>query len=345
MMELVSRGRDFEASDSRDKVFALLGLANDIDGARTRSLGFQPNYTLEKEEVYANFARALIAKSGNLDILSVVYTFAVRHMNEHTISWMPDLDVSVATIRGLGFPQKYTASASTTVDSKLLLEPSHGQYTLALSGFAVDMAADLIRDVLTFSRDLKLYTSEGRDHDAIVTLWNEYVRPSLSHHHPEEILLQRYIELLTAAGFALPTEFPAHPLGRIIPSRDVPSLTADFAAYWSLLDPGFLDFQDPVQTRLKAQAPLGDPDQFGVLTGKACHERRFFGTAEGRIGLCPPGTWPGDRIVILHGGSVPYVLRKMGCGTWRFIGECYVDGIMFGEAEKMKKEKRVFRIV
>lgn len=50
----------------------------------------------------------------------------------------------------------------------------------------------------------------------------------------------------------------------------------------------------------------------------------------------------GDWICILFGGDVPFVLRKQeqspsqikpnGEDVWQLIGECYVDGIMDGEA-------------
>jgi len=344
LTELVSRARDFEASDPRDKVFALLGLANDLGDAYNRAAGLLPNYTLRKEEVYANFTKDLILMTGYLDILSAVDTFASKRLDQRKTSWTPDLDVPIATVRGLGFPRKYAASSSASVNLEALSAVPNDPSSLTLSGFVVDVVKDVADNALSYSAQLKLYTSDFHHDDAVVALWKEHVRHS-QYQCPEDELLQRYIELLTAAGFALPTEFPAHPLGRIIPSRDVPSLTADFAAYWSLLDPGFLDFQDPVRTKLKAQASLGDADQFGVLAGKACHERKFFGTAQGRMGLCPRGTQSGDRIVILHGGSVPYVLREMDYGTWRFIGECYVDGIMFGEAGKMEKEEKVYRIM
>lgn len=40
----------------------------------------------------------------------------------------------------------------------------------------------------------------------------------------------------------------------------------------------------------------------------------------------------GDSIVILFGGNVPYVLRSLNDNQWRFVGECYLDGYMNGEA-------------
>jgi len=52
------------------------------------------------------------------------------------------------------------------------------------------------------------------------------------------------------------------------------------------------------------------------------HNRRFFIAGEDPV---------------LLGGSVPYVLRPDG-DNWEFVSECYVDGIMFGEAMEWTKE-------
>jgi hypothetical protein len=43
----------------------------------------------------------------------------------------------------------------------------------------------------------------------------------------------------------------------------------------------------------------------------------------------------GDVVVVLFGGKVPFVLRRVyearDGEQWRLVGECYVDGVMFGE--------------
>jgi len=342
MVELVSRARDFEATDPRDKVFALLGLANDIGDSDSRISGLKPNYACSKEEVYCTFAKDYIVKTKKLDILSTVDIFSTRTRLEKRVSWMPDLDVPTATIRGFGFPRKYNASLSTSVDCTQIRSKADNPFVLSLLGFTIDTVRSVNQDVVTFSRDLKVYVSNGND--AVTTLWNEHVRPSQQQYSGEE-LLRRYIKLLAAAGFAVPAEFPVWPLGRVVPPREVPSLIGDFAAYWKRTDPDFNDFGSSIRESLKQQVRGGDADQFGVLVGKACHERKFFTTADGRMGLCPRGTRVGDAIVVLYGGSVPYVLRDVGGHDWKFVGECYVDGIMFGKACERRVGEELYRIV
>jgi len=44
---------------------------------------------------------------------------------------------------------------------------------------------------------------------------------------------------------------------------------------------------------------------------------------------------------VLEGGSVPFVLRGLDEGGYKFIGESYVHGIMEGEALLRKKTSDV----
>ncbi|KAF4500718.1 Heterokaryon incompatibility 6, OR allele [Fusarium agapanthi] len=60
-------------------------------------------------------------------------------------------------------------------------------------------------------------------------------------------------------------------------------------------------------------------------------DQRMATTCSGYFCLVP---WPArasDRIALLRGGRTPYVLRKAG-EKWKILGDCYVHGIMSGEA-------------
>lgn len=353
MLELVCRARDFQATDPRDKVFALLGLANDIGNAEDRPISLLPDYTKTKERVYCDFAKSLIIRQRNLGILSAVDTFtAQRHFaRRFSPSWMPDLDVPIATIRGFGYPRKYRASALTAVvpDSNtefLCLDDSDAE-VLGLSGFVFDSIKTANQAVLNFRKDLHLYW--GNQRDAVRTIWHHCVNGFSSFPTPSSnSLLTAYINTLTATGFASPFKFPDYPLGEIIPSDQVPNITADFAAYWAQTDPSFTAFHEQQRSALLQLSKTGDADQFAVVAGKACNERLFFFTRDGHMGLCPRAARVGDLIVILYGGSVPYVLRRHSDNCYTFVGECYVHGMMFGEALEKKErygiKEQVFRL-
>ena len=74
--------------------------------------------------------------------------------------------------------------------------------------------------------------------------------------------------------------------------------------------------------------------------------RRLVITTSGYLGLIPEAAEPGDHVVIMRGGRVPYIIRQLegayehhnsdGVSTftkrYEFIGDCYMHGIVFGEA-------------
>ena len=68
-----------------------------------------------------------------------------------------------------------------------------------------------------------------------------------------------------------------------------------------------------------------------TIVNIACGQQ-FFRTVKGYMGVGNPK--PGDEVFLLKGSSVPFVLRPRGPGREGFfvVGDCYVHGIMDGEA-------------
>ncbi|KAL6711762.1 hypothetical protein ACN47E_002805 [Coniothyrium glycines] len=59
--------------------------------------------------------------------------------------------------------------------------------------------------------------------------------------------------------------------------------------------------------------------------------RRLITTASGHLGLAPDEAEAGDTVAVLYGCNYPVVLRACGAGH-RYVGECYLDGGMHGQA-------------
>lgn len=83
--------------------------------------------------------------------------------------------------------------------------------------------------------------------------------------------------------------------------------------------------------------------KFAVRT--ATTKRRFFLAAGGRMGLGPAKIRADDEIHILEGGRIPFILRPSGRhsvfsnvederSVHELIGDCYVNGLMDGDALK-----------
>lgn len=74
--------------------------------------------------------------------------------------------------------------------------------------------------------------------------------------------------------------------------------------------------------------------------------RNFVITNTGRLAWCPDSCQEGDSIVVLAGGKVPFVLRRLSGDKYCLLGDAYVYGIMDGEVvDGMRNGGRVWEDV
>lgn len=78
--------------------------------------------------------------------------------------------------------------------------------------------------------------------------------------------------------------------------------------------------------------------KFEFPFGYASNNRRVFSTSGGRLGVSPSMLKKSDIVAILHGGNTPFILRRVESG-YRVLGQCYVYGIMRGEAMQEQPAK------
>jgi hypothetical protein len=109
------------------------------------------------------------------------------------------------------------------------------------------------------------------------------------------------------------------------------------------------DYFDRLQNDIDKPITIleGDKNTFLAASGQACHERAFFITEHGRLGIGPRESQIGDHIAVLSGGSMPFVVSEthfvgplnernnhtIGASVRRYnlIGASYVHGLMNGE--------------
>lgn len=121
LLELLNQHRDCEATNARDKVYGLLGLAADAE-----LMAIIPDYRATPEEVFTDFFRRHVTTTNSLDMIC-----ASRYPRnlESLPSWVPDWSTDQTTpgicindryIGGNNFPgspisqfQKYVASKAT----------------------------------------------------------------------------------------------------------------------------------------------------------------------------------------------------------------------------------------
>lgn len=78
-------------------------------------------------------------------------------------------------------------------------------------------------------------------------------------------------------------------------------------------------------------------EDYMIPTATACHNRRLLFTNTGFWGLGPNAISceGSDYICVFYGAKTPFMLRPLGEGRFKLVGEAYVQGLMGGEAMEM----------
>ena len=89
--------------------------------------------------------------------------------------------------------------------------------------------------------------------------------------------------------------------------------------------------------------------QVAALLSWACSASKgnsLFVTDCDRVGLGGNGISAGDRVYVLYQGRTPLVLHPCPGPSTRFlvVSECYVDGLMYGEAAQLGKSMHTIEI-
>ncbi|KAE9375993.1 HET-domain-containing protein [Stipitochalara longipes BDJ] len=322
MLELLYHGKKFQATDPRDKIFALFGLSH--EGRQvTPCLRLVPDYSKSAFDVQLDMLRHELECShpdsvASLDVLGHVHHWSqFEYANWQTVpTWMPRWDNDNTLFR---MKPSFSASGNFPVTLKCPISKTE----IILKGVKIGVVDD--------SSDAfwRLWVRQKWEPKLVWTttceLYLGYVL--FKKHHSQK---KNFIR-----DFAL-----AITMGGSMESR--PPTEADFLAYCSenlndslssiptteSIHPKELSQSREQIADISTQRPTatGDADRVAFQI-QHCS---LFTTAE-YMGMGHFTTKPGDIVCVLFGGKTPFVLRPTG-DHYALVGECYVCDLMDGEA-------------
>ncbi|KAK4108829.1 hypothetical protein N656DRAFT_783790 [Canariomyces notabilis] len=312
-----------------------------------------PMYDLPVEDVYTEYTAKCIQDDGDLDILSAIEDRSARRLHGLP-SWVPDFSVPMVRwpLAATGIIDRaegccYSASGRSSKARPKWSKQQAGGREIVLGGFEFDRIAAISSREEAADRKM----GGGRK----LREWEAMIDqlPEDHAYHGEcsasEALWRTLIGDRDAQGRSpAPGEYEA----RYETFRKLVRLDEEIGAR---LESG----QDPDAART---AVLGEyniqPDELPRLSAEhgmflrsvteVMLDRRLFVTEEGYIGAGPLSAEVGDSVYVLAGGHVPLVLRRRvegdGDESFQFavVGDCYVHGIMQGEALGEALESEVF---
>ncbi|KAH7028976.1 heterokaryon incompatibility protein-domain-containing protein [Microdochium trichocladiopsis] len=349
LLELLTAFRGFEATDARDKIFALLGLAAILD----LGIDIKADYDKTVEECYTDTALAILDRDRSLAIFDGAASFF--NTMETLPSWVPSWTHSdpEAQLKALGDFTPITMGArkrlpfSACPIHRLQSPVKLRQNRLVLRGVFVDQVKELAdalpilgppwenmgaEDVGFFpfcmaflSSHLQLFYGVGILMD-VLCQWRRLIRQANRNRDFDWV----FAWIMYGGGCSETADAEAY---------------SEFKAQWWVF---FLFSTVMDTTRIYRLRWIGGPIYYCFLAFLyyALAVRwpirvepegyRLGRTETGLIGLFPVATAVGDDIALLVAGRRPYVIRKKG-QHWQFIGHGIVHGMMRGEMWDSKR--------
>ncbi|XP_014551279.1 hypothetical protein COCVIDRAFT_113339 [Bipolaris victoriae FI3] len=320
-------GPKFDATDPRDKVYGLLGLAAETKSLHAFPPALIPDYRRDVTEVYREVARYLIERyrclamftctipgSENNIILDLVWWRPSRPIFS---SWVPRWDVLIeknqtrslvwlsyrngGRATEMGFPTHYASVGGLPT----AIERCADHRCLRLKGFRVDTIASTScissnsarekfqKQALNIALDSQGGSLDPASADAFIAAisanaWH------LAGSNPQQLRRNGYAFLLS----------------------HLHNTSGLFG----------------IRKHILHEAAGGDADAFVALAKNFAINRRFFVTKQGRLGLGPKWTKKGDVVSVLFGSGLPYILRPKGNTQFMLLGESYTHSLMNGES-------------
>ncbi|MCJ1436819.1 hypothetical protein MMC27_006201 [Xylographa pallens] len=320
---VIAHGRLCHNSNERDSVYGFLGLMNDNIASRIK-----PDYNMSVADVFQDAATQVTLCSQSLILFSLTQYMAKE--NRWTPTWVPSWNA----LSGLESLEEWSNRSRRLVQH---------DYFSSCAGHNMQF------EVVNYSI-LKLFGSR-LDHVASMSSDSAPHDPTLSEvlqiHQEWRLLCNLGIdnELRYVAGGKASEAYWRTLINGVYTGSGESRRrcqTSDYKAY--------LEWLYELENSTTAYWDSDLANSFHISYTEACLGRRFFVTKKGYFGIGPAELEEGDEVYILAGGKHPFALRpSLGLqpNTFELVGDCYVHGVMDGEAvsdqsrgqKTMEKEK------
>jgi hypothetical protein len=302
LVRLLGATQNFASTKPVDKVFSLLGLAKDgqdylhhVDYIRTTAQTFQA------------VARTMVQTPYIFEMFTRVYH---PKLIESLPSWVPDwtYDESQITWTPFSFYSFQYDAAAGSMEASWTIDPLRPEF-LGIRGSIVDEIRDVGPSMIRLLSVQDTGTYKYWDDECQKLISRVYSYPTGE--SPETAHWRARIGNLSFNGqFADASFGRSYAAWREFIDIEVSGRKVDASRYRQL------DFES---------------EAFATAQGQVMHRRRFCTTRKGYFGMVPATSQVGDSVCIFSGCHVPFILHPIGSSN-KLVGQCYIHGIMFGEA-------------
>ncbi|KAJ5063185.1 heterokaryon incompatibility protein-domain-containing protein [Bipolaris maydis] len=292
----------YEATDPRDRIFAILGFSSD-----SASLGIRPDYDITCSDLYTKVARAILENSETLEIL---YAVSGNKHVKAIPSWVPDWSVRIPSTFGSRQLGRFCASGYLSQSTPSFASDQYGNKLLVLTGYRVDSVA-LVLDCQ----------------------WDPQWNMSFDPDSPVSAFLESLQNFGCERRSAYPTEEERNDALWRTPIADCDAVLDVVRKIRPPATPRMKDSFDALTGVSKGDSSWRAHQSMLYVHTMMLESarRKVFMTSQGYYGLGQESLHVGDSICLLLGGDSPFIIREAGNGYCELIGESYVHGLMHGE--------------
>lgn len=319
-----------EATDPRDKIYALLGLVPEPHG-------IDVDYKKRTQEIFTEVALVLINTTSTLDIICQNHWYppGSRHISDLP-SWVPDFtrgQSSVSLYYNFLFAQRSVFNAGI---------PFCKSPCTVLDGSTIRLEGVLLGRINRLCQEKSPITSSR----PCMRTWMEAMFRDCVSDDPSSPYMSGGQSCFRAFWRTLVMDCKAYPIQRLTPEE----LESDDRRFGKWLT----NISAPIPA-IEGESPGGYGHGIvSIKLLKRSADNWCFGVTEGGFYVMAAksygdGAKEGDVLAVLDGGKVPVVLRPIEDSspsareTYRVIHVAYVHGFMDGEAQVWAKEGRLKR--
>jgi len=345
-----------QATEPRDYVFSQLG-HHSAWIESDQALIMQPDYRNSVADVYHEIAIKALTKDPTLALLNAVSVAGKQQPallgSPELPSWVPRWDAGRLDSL-IGYPGRYRASGSSRSGVSAQGSFEDEFRTLIVSGLKLDTIGKMTDEFTSHC-----FTIPNPPENALVqSAWCLYrtatdAQPADWGRDPAKFSTQGNCagdETTPALAAFLDTLAPA----RLIAALSPPGTAAYHSGIGALeqLFPStgcFSSEYDPRRLAPEAGIQARPAAWLRAAEEHAVGRRLAVTAAKAYLVMAPPTARAGDAVCVLLGGETPFVLRPEKGGTYSFVGEAYVHGLMedvsgLFDGEETKSALGKFRI-
>ena len=343
--------RDNMCSNDLDRIYALISLQGPADPV------IEPDYSISVEELFVRFSIGIMKRAFDIYVL---YYAGLAHRiggtnrgSENTVydsqtpnadqlceklpSWVPDWNIRrISRSFSLGSDfNRYSAASAVPLERFTIHHAETSNPERSIINVKV-LGIDQVKIGQNLGHERRMNLEQFREKILLIKAFYDQHQHEVTQYPPGQDALVRFVRTITADLNEVVTQEWIREtkttnelvdLWRHFENTPVLEKSVQPAAYYESSTPALGRGNIRIMSQLYT---------FRVAIRTVVQDRQLVITKLGRVGLLPAIAQPGDWIIVVAGTRVPFVIRPTGRQyrgqeTWYIVGDCYLNGIMYGE--------------